>query len=166
VAIVNGLTVRDIARALHSYPSHGYLIYRVGLALALSNVWGLLEACGPVGGILANFGRLGSKALRAPLSVTRRGGKQTRLRDWEARGEQSIIITHQHIPKGSDDRAASVIVPGEEFQIISYLDHYINSTFHERPATIAESGPQSTCSRSICISKNGEDVSAWLSNRP
>lgn len=165
LAIVNGLTVRDVARSLHSYPSHGYLIYRVALAMTLSNVWGLLEACGPVGGILANVGRLGSKALRAPLSVTRRGGKHARLRDWEAQGEQSSIVAHQQMPKGSEDIAASVIVPEAEFQIISYLDHYINSTLHERTGTSTE-GLQSTCSRSICISKNGEDISAWLSNRP
>jgi pyruvate/2-oxoglutarate dehydrogenase complex dihydrolipoamide dehydrogenase (E3) component len=165
MAIVNGLTVRDVARSLHSYPSHGYLIYRVALAMALSNVCGLLEACGPVGGILANVGRLGSKVLRAPLSVTRRGGKHTHLRDWEARGEQSTIVVHHQMPKCSDDRAASVIVPKEEFQIISYLDHYRNSTFHERPTTSTE-GSQNTGSRSICISKNGEDFRAWLSNRP
>jgi pyruvate/2-oxoglutarate dehydrogenase complex dihydrolipoamide dehydrogenase (E3) component len=166
VAIVNGLTVRDIARSLHSYPSHGYLIYRVALALTLRNVWGLLEACGPVGGILANIGRLGSKALRAPLSVSRRGGKHSRLRDWEAQGEQSSSIAHQQMPNDSDDRAASVIVPEEDFQIISYLDHYINSTFHdERPATSTE-GSLSTYSRSICISKNGDDISTWLLNRP
>ena len=165
LAIVNGLTVRDVARSLHSYPSHGYLIYRVALAMTFSNAWGLLEACGPVGGIIANVGRLGSKALRAPLSVIRRGGKHTRLRNWEAQGEQSSIIAHQQMSNGNEDRAGSVIVPEEEFQIISYLDHYIHSTVHERPATSTEGFP-SIYSRSICISKNGEDISDWLSNRP
>ena len=40
LAIMSGLTVRDMARAIHSYPSHGYLLHRIALALATSNVWG------------------------------------------------------------------------------------------------------------------------------
>ncbi|KAL3903678.1 MAG: hypothetical protein SGILL_010355, partial [Bacillariaceae sp.] len=47
VVIENGLTVRDIARSLHSYPSHGYLLHRVALSLTLGNIWGSLEACSP-----------------------------------------------------------------------------------------------------------------------
>ena len=44
LAIVSGLTARDIAKSLHSYPSHGYLMYRAALALTMSSVWGSLEA--------------------------------------------------------------------------------------------------------------------------
>ncbi len=62
LAIVNGLTVRDIAKSLHSYPSHGYLMYRAALALTMSSVWGSLEALGPVGGVIANVGRFVSSA--------------------------------------------------------------------------------------------------------
>ena len=57
LAIASGLTVRDVAKALHSYPSHGYLLYRAALALALKDVWGSLEAIGPVGGGIATMGR-------------------------------------------------------------------------------------------------------------
>ena len=57
LAIVSGLTVRDIAKSLHSYPSHGYLLYRAALSLTMRSVFGSLEALGPLGGILANVGR-------------------------------------------------------------------------------------------------------------
>lgn len=62
-AIVNGLTVRDIAKSLHSYPSHGYLMYRAALALTMSSPFGQLEALGPVGGIIANVGRFVSSVV-------------------------------------------------------------------------------------------------------
>lgn len=57
LCISSGLTVRDIARSIHSYPSHGYLLYRISLALATSNVLGLLSACGPAGKLLGSLGR-------------------------------------------------------------------------------------------------------------
>jgi pyruvate/2-oxoglutarate dehydrogenase complex dihydrolipoamide dehydrogenase (E3) component len=65
VVIENCLTVRDIAKSLHSYPSHGYLMHRVALSMALSNIWGTLEACGPLGGLLARPGRFVSKLIRS-----------------------------------------------------------------------------------------------------
>ena len=57
LAITNRLTVRDVARSLHSYPSYGYLLHRVALSMALSDVWGVLQVCGPVAGFLARIGR-------------------------------------------------------------------------------------------------------------
>ena len=58
MAITNGLTVRDVARSIHSYPSHGYLLHRAALSMALSNSWGLLESCGgPAARVLAWLGR-------------------------------------------------------------------------------------------------------------
>ncbi|GAX25758.1 hypothetical protein FisN_8Hh342 [Fistulifera solaris] len=55
VAITNRLSVRDLAKSIHSYPSHGYLLYRVALSMALSDTRGFLESCGPVGKILAGL---------------------------------------------------------------------------------------------------------------
>ena len=49
LAIVNKMTVRDMARTLHSYPSHGYLLYRTSMALATQSLSGLLAGCGPIG---------------------------------------------------------------------------------------------------------------------
>jgi pyruvate/2-oxoglutarate dehydrogenase complex dihydrolipoamide dehydrogenase (E3) component len=63
VVIENRLTVRDVAKSLHSYPSYGYLLHRVALSMALNNIWGSLEACGPVGGLLARPGRFVSKLI-------------------------------------------------------------------------------------------------------
>ena len=53
LALVNRLTVRDMARTLHSYPSHGYLLYRISMALATQSISGLLAGCGVVGRILS-----------------------------------------------------------------------------------------------------------------
>merc|ERR1712194_409616 len=71
LAITSGLTVRDISKSLHSYPSHGYLMYRAALSLTMRSVWGLLEALGPVGGVLANFGRLMSSTVLTVKKITR-----------------------------------------------------------------------------------------------
>jgi Pyridine nucleotide-disulphide oxidoreductase, dimerisation domain len=46
IAIENMLTVYDIARAPHGYPSHGYLLYRLALSMALSTTFGVLDAFG------------------------------------------------------------------------------------------------------------------------
>jgi pyruvate/2-oxoglutarate dehydrogenase complex dihydrolipoamide dehydrogenase (E3) component len=71
LAIVTGLTVRDVAKSLHSYPSHGYLMYRAALALTMGSVWGSLEALGPVGGVLANIGRFTSSTASTIKKRTR-----------------------------------------------------------------------------------------------
>ena len=63
VVITNKLTVRQIAKSLHSYPSYGYLLHRVALSMALNDMWGSLEACGPVGSCLAKVGRLVTKCV-------------------------------------------------------------------------------------------------------
>ena len=80
VALVNRLSCRDIAQSLHSYPSHGYLLYRVSLSLALSDVWGLLAACGPAGRLLSRLGRSVSYTLFKRRSSSRK------IREWEAKG--------------------------------------------------------------------------------
>ena len=71
LAIASGLTVRDIAKSLHSYPSHGYLMYRAALALTMRSIWGSLEALGPVGGVLANIGRLVSSTVAKVNKIIR-----------------------------------------------------------------------------------------------
>jgi len=83
VALVNKLTVRDIARSIHAYPSYGYLMHRVALALALSDdTWGMLDAMGPIARIMGKMGRkLTGKYQR------RRRKTSARYREWEAMGE-------------------------------------------------------------------------------
>ena len=58
VILSNKLSVHDIAtKSLHSYPSHGYLLYRACLALSFGTVWGQLIALGPIGKHLARVGQ-------------------------------------------------------------------------------------------------------------
>ncbi|MGK3739997.1 MAG: pyruvate/2-oxoglutarate dehydrogenase complex dihydrolipoamide dehydrogenase (E3) component [Bacillariaceae sp.] len=78
LAIVNGLTVRDIAKSLHSYPSHGYLMYRAALALTMSSPFGQLEALGPVGGIIANVGRFVSSGVSTIKKVHKSSNRRTK----------------------------------------------------------------------------------------
>ena len=57
LAIRHQMTCRDIGKSIHYYPSYGYLMHRVALALALNNIWGMLAACGPVGRVVGAVGR-------------------------------------------------------------------------------------------------------------
>jgi pyruvate/2-oxoglutarate dehydrogenase complex dihydrolipoamide dehydrogenase (E3) component len=85
VALVNKLTVRDIARSIHAYPSYGYLMHRVALSLALGDTWGVLDAMGPVARFIGKMGRKlkGKFQSRRKLSM--------RHRDWEAMGEEKEL---------------------------------------------------------------------------
>jgi pyruvate/2-oxoglutarate dehydrogenase complex dihydrolipoamide dehydrogenase (E3) component len=111
IVIEKGLTVRDIARSLHSYPSHGYLLHRVALALALGNIWGSLEACGPVGGLLAHPGRLVSNAFGL---YKRRQSRDSRVRAADG-AKKGVLIAADH-------RAIEHGKP--HHQIVSFLDVY------------------------------------------
>jgi len=94
VAIVNDLTVQDMARSIHAYPSHGYLLYRLSLSLATGSLWGLLESFGPVG---RTIGTLGRQVSRVPdifqsLLPWKRWYCR-KLKEWEANGEvKSVVI--------------------------------------------------------------------------
>jgi len=52
MAITNGISVRGLARSIHHYPSHGYLLYRAALSLALSDTQGMLAICGRLGRVV------------------------------------------------------------------------------------------------------------------
>lgn len=112
-AIQNGLTVRDLARSIHAYPSHGYLLYRLSLALATDNIWGLLATFGPVGAGIGMLGRHSSSlalAFRPDNLLPSKRHYCRKLREWEAFGEgKSILID-------SDQK------------LCSYLDIFNNST--------------------------------------
>ena len=96
LCISSGLTVRDIALSIHSYPSHGYLLHRIALALATSNVLGLLSACGPVGKLLGSLGR---QLWRVSL-VLRPLSSQEKI--WHAEGSEKSLLL------GSSDGVVSV----------------------------------------------------------
>lgn len=85
VALVNKLTVRDIARSIHAYPSYGYLMHRVALSLALGDTWGVLDAMGPVARFIGKMGR----KLKGKLQSRRK--LSLRHREWEAMGEEKEL---------------------------------------------------------------------------
>lgn len=61
LSLTNQLSVRDVARTLHSYPSHSYLMWRCATALATQDVAGLLSACGGAGRFLGRLLRMFNK---------------------------------------------------------------------------------------------------------
>ena len=83
VALVNKLTVRDIAKSIHVYPSYGYLMHRAALSLAMSDVWGVLDAFGPILKITGKAGRMLQSKLRRK--------KPLQLRKWQAQGEDNEL---------------------------------------------------------------------------
>jgi pyruvate/2-oxoglutarate dehydrogenase complex dihydrolipoamide dehydrogenase (E3) component len=82
VVMRNKLTIRDIAKSMHYYPSYGYLMHRVALALALKDIWGMLSACGPIGRCAGGIGRSIEGGMRSLVRRRRR----RKLSDWESSG--------------------------------------------------------------------------------
>ena len=119
LALVNRLTVRDMARTLHSYPSHGYLLYRISMALATQTISGLLAGCGSVGRLLSAQIRILARILSSLkcrwLPWRRRAGKK--LSEWQACGSTKSLVLQS--------RAG-------EITLLSYLDVYSNDTLRER----------------------------------
>lgn len=115
LAITSKLTVRDIARSIHSYPSHGYLLYRIALAMATSNILGLLSACGPAGKLLGGVGRLWVRASAlSPRKIWRRNGRLER--NWEADGSNRTVLV------GSQDIVQRAESEDERVKLSSYLE--------------------------------------------
>jgi pyruvate/2-oxoglutarate dehydrogenase complex dihydrolipoamide dehydrogenase (E3) component len=108
VALVNKLTVRDISRSIHAYPSYGYLMHRAALSLAMSDIWGVLDAFGPILKIFGNVGRTVQGKLR-------RGKKSAELREWQAKGEENELRWEKKVIsvsylEGSKDRGFCEVV--------------------------------------------------------
>lgn len=92
VVLENGLRAIDMARSLHSYPSYGYILHRVALAIAFGNLWGSLEASGTIGGWVAWWGRKVSKGVSLAKKAFSRRKKQRIRRAWEAEGASRSLI--------------------------------------------------------------------------
>jgi hypothetical protein len=129
LAIEKGPTVRDVARSLHSYPSHGYLMHRVALALPFKSIWGQLEACGPVGGFLANFGRLLSKISSSVRAIVGRRRRKLLL-EWEAEGVGETVLVNG-LPEGYRYCEDSVLA-NDSLRVVSFLDAYENVELREQ----------------------------------
>jgi len=147
LAMSNKLTVRDIARSLHAYPSHGYLMYRAALSLAVNDIWGALAACGSVGKIISAVGR----TISYRLSNKRRKNKiSDELKEWQSEGcEQEI--DYQTIVDGS-----LITTPG-----ISFLEASKDETFCNLARRYAlKNGRRSKTSKTIL------DFLRWLKRKP
>lgn len=104
-----------MARSIHSYPSHGYLLHRISLALATSNVFGLLSACGVVGKLLGCLGRLSWRVSLAikPQNILRK----RRQKEWEAEGSKRAILL------GSNGGAVqNGDLDDDKVRLLSYLE--------------------------------------------
>ena len=119
LSLCSKLTVRDIARTLHSYPSHGYLLYRIATALATQNISGLLASCGL-------FGRLLGSQLRCLARVMRifkfswlpwKKHAIKKMSTWQATGSSNSLVMQ------STDG---------QFSVLSFLDAYGNEALCER----------------------------------
>lgn len=127
VAIQNRLTVRDIAKSLHSYPSHGYLLHRAALSLALQSIWGSLEACGPLGEFLARPGRIMSKIFRWVQTP-----RDPNREDFASLASQGVLINQDQCNETGTPN--SLLDP----QIISGLDIFLREDATRREAEANE----------------------------
>jgi hypothetical protein len=110
VALQNKLTVRDIAKSMHSYPSHGYLLHRIALAMAMGGTLGALDVLGPGGRFIASVGRLVWRSSDAVASISPfRRRRMRSLRKWEYEGSSQSMTTDNGV-------------------ITSFLDIHLNST--------------------------------------
>jgi pyruvate/2-oxoglutarate dehydrogenase complex dihydrolipoamide dehydrogenase (E3) component len=89
VVMMNKLTVRDVSKSIHAYPSHGYLMHRVALAMALSDIWGILAACGTVGRVVGDVGRTVEGIIETTM---RRVRKKKSIRHWESMGADKELL--------------------------------------------------------------------------
>jgi pyruvate/2-oxoglutarate dehydrogenase complex dihydrolipoamide dehydrogenase (E3) component len=132
MAVTNRLSVRDVAQSIHSYPSHGYLLHRIALSMALSNVRGLLSTCGPVGEAVGDLGGIVGSTTGLVRSVFRLPMQRRKLkkrREWEAVGASKALYL---LPDASTDGAATTIPEGDQYMhMISFLDVFYNATLRD-----------------------------------
>ena len=144
LALVNGLTVRDIARTLHSYPSHGYLLYRISMALATQKISGLLAGCGVFGRFLGaqlrNLARIAMIFKFRWLPWKRQAIRK--LNSWQAAGLSDALIL-----QAADGKIS----------LLSFLDAYRNETL----CTQILSGED----KSIGIRHGRSDFIEWVDAR-
>lgn len=170
-----GLTVRDLARAVHSYPSHGYLLYRVALAMATGSISGLLAGCGGAGRVLAAAVRGAERAARSirrpggALLWTRRAGK--RRSEWEAEGCGKVLIlgagdgSAAGVASHSADGSSALLTEGfashGEESMFSFLEVHQNKTLR---ASVLD-GIQGKDGE-IDAMFGGDDFVHWCSKEP
>ena len=119
LALVNRMTVRDMARTLHSYPSHGYMLYRIAMGMATKNISGLLSGCSQCGRFIGLLLRILSRIATffelkwLPWSKRR----MKKLFRWQAEGARHTLLSRE--------------VEGDKISTISFLDAYNSKTLCE-----------------------------------
>jgi len=164
LAITSGLTVRDIARSIHSYPSHGYLLHRIALAMATSSVWGLLSACGPVGKLLGSTGRLSLQA-RLALNPQKLLAMKTarRHRNWEAEGCTNTVIV------GNNDGVIHKLdLERGKVRLLSYREACSDEVLMQNTTFLVNNGTLSTRkeSQQIPLPLDAEKLARWKQGEP
>lgn len=142
VVLENGLTAMDIARSLHSYPSYGYILHRVALAIALGNIWGLLDATGTIGKCVAWLGRKLSKLVVFVQNLRR----SSALKAWEAEG---VSKTWYH--PASQSIPSATLSSDKKVRLTTFFDQ-----FHSSESQIGPSG----------AAPDEKDFHSWVSRRP
>jgi len=163
LAITNGLTVADVARSAHSYPSYSYLLYRIALSMALSSTWGVLEACGPIGKRISKTGRrFASTALkcRAFFHLPKSRRNIRRRQQWQAEGASRALyfIATSAIVGGSATADTNI-------QVVSYLDVFQNSTLQHivEELVLVSSGTTVT---SVLAQSEAKNYMTWRRHEP
>lgn len=157
VAITNKLTTSDVARSIFSYPSHGYLLHRLALSMALSDTNGILEVCGPIGGFLGRTGRSVS-CLRDFFQRGVLGRKrQLRKRQWEAEGAFRTLY-----PSISKERESNQT---ENKELLSYNHVAANTTLCSEIENLVSHG-HSTPSFGVISKNHAIEFLAWAERNP
>jgi hypothetical protein len=122
LAIQSKLTVRHIATSLHSYPSHGYLLYRVALSMATTSLMDVLSTCGILGRAIFSLVSVWAKLLyymSLPIKFFQRPHEK-RERIWRAKGSQKgILVPNSLHSTESSQQSSSTSSQGK---IMSFLD--------------------------------------------
>jgi pyruvate/2-oxoglutarate dehydrogenase complex dihydrolipoamide dehydrogenase (E3) component len=157
VAITNSLTIADVARSAHSYPSYGYLLHRIALSMAFSNVWGLLEASGPLGKAFARVGRFGSNAAsrwRSLCRLPRKRRKLRHLRQWQVVGAGKTLYLGNTTKSG-------------EVDVVSFLGVSSNETLRRKIEYLASPSSSPVLPTVVLPSrKEAQECLDWLQTRP
>jgi Pyridine nucleotide-disulphide oxidoreductase, dimerisation domain len=130
IAITNKLTCIDVARSIHSYPSHGYLLHRIAMSMAFSSVWGLLESSGLIGNFLARIVRrlfiIQSNIKWIARHFIRRR-KLTKEREWLANGAiMPLFVWDDNNTHSVEEHEHKTINENSKIRIISVLENYLN----------------------------------------
>jgi pyruvate/2-oxoglutarate dehydrogenase complex dihydrolipoamide dehydrogenase (E3) component len=153
VILENGLSAIDVARSLHSYPSHGYLLHRLALAIAFNSIWGSLEAIGTLGVWVSWLGKKASKGVGAAKNITGRRKKRLK-RAWDAEGASRTLILTKTIRSDGD------------IQICSFLDLYTKAGKDSKDVAMPTKILEDLYTGYKYRQQDVDRFQSWLSQRP